>query len=91
MPSAILVAHLAGKKISDCFKPSMGVRRKPREVIIGIIGLEKIQQQERIQLAERLRPYVTGQTHTRPIGGWLPRDNPIDFPVPYVRIYWGRI
>ena len=43
MACAIFVPDFSSQKVSDCFKTSMGVRRKSGDVVIGIIGLKKVQ------------------------------------------------
>ena len=43
MACAIFVPDFSSQKVSDCFKPPMGVRRKSGDVVVGIVGLKKVQ------------------------------------------------
>ena len=48
----VAVAHAAGEHVGDGLEAAMRVIRKARDVVVGIVGAELVEQQERIERVE---------------------------------------
>ena len=46
---AVVVFHILGSNIGYCFDPAVGMPREPFQVVVGIVGTEIIEKQERIE------------------------------------------
>jgi hypothetical protein len=78
------VAHAVGvidgarEHIRDRLDPPVRMPRKPREIILGHIVAEIIQQQERIKVRCVPEPERAPQVHARPLESRLGLDEPLD-------------
>jgi hypothetical protein len=65
----VAVAHAAVEHVSDRLEPAVRVIGKAGEVVLGLIGAELIEHEERIQVRQLWLPDDPAQLHAGAIGG----------------------
>src|SRR5579862_1410210 len=80
------MAHAASDHIRDGLEASMRVIRKPADVILRVVGTERVEHQERIEpLLQILRKYAR-ELHTGAVRRRLAGNHPLY----WTRAYYGR-
>ncbi len=75
---AVAMAHAAGDHVRDRLEAAMRMVRKPADVILRIVGAERVEHEERIEPAlQRLRQHAR-QLHARAVRRRLAGDQPLD-------------
>ena len=65
---AVLVPHVPVEHVRDGFESAMRVRRKARDVIVGIVRIELVEHQERVDTQIARAAQAASQLHARAVG-----------------------
>jgi hypothetical protein len=63
----VLVAHMPVEHVGHRLESAMRVRRKSREVIVGIVRIKLIEHEERIDVQAALAAEAAAQLHARTV------------------------
>lgn len=71
---AVPVLHRAVEHVGHRLEPAVRMRREPRQVVVGVVRVDLVEQQERIEQRERARAERAPQPDPRPLDGRLRVD-----------------
>jgi hypothetical protein len=78
VPGAVAMPHAAGDHVGDGLEAAVRVLGKAADVVVGVVGAEGIEHQERVETAlQRLRQYAH-ELDAGAIGGRGARDDALD-------------